>query len=428
MPRRITTEDFIERAKMVHGCRYDYSRVEYLGARTKVTIICPDHGLFKQRADHHLRKVGCPDCGGNKRLTKGSFIQKAKVVHGDRYHYSQVEYKNNSTKIMITCPDHGPFQQTPATHLRGRGCPVCGNLAIGKALRLTAEEFIKKAKSVHGDFYSYSQIEYVDAKTKAKIICPDHGLFRQTPSDHLYQKSGCPRCAGKNVTTELFVENARAIHGDRYDYSQVRYVNPTTKVAIICPDHGPFQQTPNGHLNGSGCLDCGFVASATANRLTKEEFVEKARGIHGDRYDYSEVEYVNAWTNTTIICPEHGPFQQPPTNHLYQRSGCPDCAETGFNPNDRGTLYYIAITTDDGDTRYKIGVTNHSVNERFRIPADRDRIRIVKTWHFAVGRAAAEREATILRQYAGDRYSGADILVGAGNTEIFTHDILGLDK
>ena len=128
----------------------------------------------------------------------------------------------------------------------------------------------------------------------------------------------------------------------------------------------------------------------------------------------------------TIICPEHGPFPQSPNSHL-NGSGCSDCADTGFNPSERGLLYYIAVTTDDGDTRYKIGITNYTVEKRF--PAlDLARIRIIKTWRYAIGRAAAEREAEILKQYAGDRYYGPDILVGAGNTELFTHDILGLDK
>ncbi len=108
-------------------------------------------------------------------------------------------------------------------------------------------------------------------------------------------------------------------------------------------------------------------------------------------------------------------------------TGCPDCAESGFDPSEPGILYYIAVTTDEGDTRYKIGITNLSVEKRFPA-ADLARIRIIKTWRFTVGRVAAEREAEILYQYAGERFYGPDILVGAGNTELFNHDVLGLDK
>ncbi|MDH3339061.1 MAG: hypothetical protein OEM85_01780 [Gammaproteobacteria bacterium] len=105
---------------------------------------------------------------------------------------------------------------------------------------------------------------------------------------------------------------------------------------------------------------------------------------------------------------------------------CPDCAEKGFNPKDTALLYYLAITTDDGDTRYKIGITNRAVEQRFNTP-DLARIRIVKTWRYAIGRAAAEREAEIPCQCAGDEYYGPDILTSGGNSELFTHDILGLD-
>ena len=126
-----------------------------------------------------------------------------------------------------------------------------------------------------------------------------------------------------------------------------------------------------------------------------------------------------------IICPDHGPFEQTPSNHL-SKMNCPDCAESGFNPSDPALLYYLAITTDDGDIRYKIGITNRAVEERFRGP-DLTHIRIIKTWRYAVGRSAVKREAEILSQYSGDKYYGPDILKD-GNTELFTHDILGLDK
>ena len=128
-----------------------------------------------------------------------------------------------------------------------------------------------------------------------------------------------------------------------------------------------------------------------------------------------------------IICPDHGPFLQLPAVHIDKRSGCADCAKTGFNPSEPGLLYYLAITTDDGDTRYKIGITNLSIEERFR-GSDLARIRVVKIWRFAVGRVAAERESEILYKFAGDLYYGPRLLVGAGNSELFAHDILGLDS
>ena len=128
-----------------------------------------------------------------------------------------------------------------------------------------------------------------------------------------------------------------------------------------------------------------------------------------------------------IICPDHGLFLQYQTTTLSKDPVAADCAQTGFNPSEPGLLYYIALTTDDGDTLYKVGITNLSLKKRFPT-IDRTRIRIVKTWQFEVGRDAAKREAEILRRFVRDRYYGTDILVGAGNTEMFTHDVLGIDK
>lgn len=487
MPRRLTTEEFIEKAKAVHGDRYDYSLVKYIGTSTNVVIVCPDHGPFEQWPQKHLMKRGCHSCAGTKKLTSKQFIEKAKSVHGDCYDYSQTKYVAADKKVTIVCRTHGPFTQTPNSHTSGSGCRLCGVKATQLALRsstaefiekarfrhgdrydypsvlyvkartevivicpehgpfevtpnnhiskgsgckacagvlpLTTDSFTEKAKSLHGGRYDYSMVEYVNARTPVTIICPDHGPFPQAPSDHLYQRSGCRTCAGRvPLNTDIFIGKAEAVHGDRYDYSLVDFVRADEPVTIICPDHGPFQQAPENHLYGrSGCQAC-----AGNLLVTTDDFIRKASAVHGDRYDYSETKYVKATEKVKVICSIHGPFRQIPNNHLWNM-GCPDCAETGFNPSEPGLLYYIAIATEEGDTRYKIGITNYTVEQRFRAP-DLARIRVVKTWRYAIGRAAAEREAELLRQYAGDKYCGPDILLSGGNTELFTHDVLGLDK
>ena len=130
---------------------------------------------------------------------------------------------------------------------------------------------------------------------------------------------GCPKCSGKYIpTTEEWIENARNVHGDKYDYSKVKYVGTHTKVCIICPIHGGFEQTPHNHLEGQSCPTCGKCIP------TKEEWITSARKVHGNKYDYSKVEYVNARTKVCIICPEHGEFCQTPHKHL-SGSGCPKC-------------------------------------------------------------------------------------------------------
>ena len=190
---------------------------------------------------------------------------------------------------------------------------------------MTKEEFIEKARKVHGDKYDYSKVDYVNAKTKVCIICPIHGEFWQTPDNHLQGKK-CYKCANKNMTTEDFILKARKVHGDKYDYSKVDYVNTKTKVCIICPKHGEFWQMPNSHLCGSGCILCSYDKLHEIKSFNKEEFIEKAKCIHGDKYDYSKVDYVNAKHKVCIICPTHGEFWQEAHLHTIG-SQCPVCAE-----------------------------------------------------------------------------------------------------
>jgi len=261
-----TTEQFIAEAKAVHGDRYDYSESEYVNSYTKIKIICPEHGSFEQVPYGHLRGQGCPKCGRKKNIksqtkTAEQFIAEAKSVHGDRYDYSDSEYVNCETKVKIICPEHGSFEQRPRIHLNGSGCPKCGLKKFIKSQTKTTEQFIAEAKAVHGDRYGYSESEYVNCKTKVKIICPEHGSFEQAPHIHLGGQ-GCPKCSHKEraksqtKTTEQFIAEAKSVHGDRYDYSDSEYVNCETKVKIICPEHGSFEQSPHNHLQGRGCPTC----------------------------------------------------------------------------------------------------------------------------------------------------------------------------
>lgn len=168
---------------------------------------------------------------------------------------------------------------------------------------------------------------YVRSNLKVTIICKIHGEFEQTPTQHL-RPTKCKQCyltergLKSRSSTEEFIKKARKLHNDRYDYSLVNYVTSQQKVTIICPDHGPFQQTPNIHLRPSNCNKCAIVNTHNALRNTTEEFIEKAKKIHGDRYDYSKVMYINYKTEVMIICKIHGPFQQTPDNHLVGQN-CP---------------------------------------------------------------------------------------------------------
>ena len=277
---KLTTEEFIAKAKAVHGDKYDYSKVEYVDSTTKVCIGCKKHGDFWQKPNIHLQGKGCFKCGREKIATSSrksleQFLQDAKRIHGDRYNYSKVELVNYQTKVIIICPVHGEFTQSPTLHLQGSGCPKCGNER--ESLRMTTEGFIQKAKQIHGDRYDYSKVEYVGNKAKVCIICKEHGEFWQEARMHL-SGCGCPICAGrKKMRTYDFIKKARSVHGDRYDYSKAEYKGNTEKVCIICPEHGEFLQQASNHLKGAGCPKCGFITSSSKQRIwTRERCFELA--------------------------------------------------------------------------------------------------------------------------------------------------------
>ena len=206
-------------------------------------------------------------------------------------------------------------------------------------MKKTKEEFIKDARGIHGNKYDYSKVEYINAKTKVCITCPEHGEFWQTPDKHLNGKCGCKEC-GKIITynkrvysKKKFIEKAKQIHGDKYDYSKVEYVNNHTPICIICPEHGEFWQLPCNHFKGCGCQVCGGNKKWTLN-----EFVERAKEVHGNKYDYSKVKYINCDTKVCIICPEHGEFWQTPSCHINRHYGCPICDESHLEQDIRELL------------------------------------------------------------------------------------------
>ncbi len=161
-----------------------------------------------------------------KKLTTEEFIQKAKLVHGDKYDYSLVEYINSTTKVKIICPIHGTFYQSPNAHLRGSSCKLCGFEYTTKSRKHTNESFINLANKKHNNKYDYSLVDYKQNKIKICIICPIHGKFYQSPNSHL-QSYGCPTCgnlnSGPKLTTEEFIQKAKLVHGNKYDYSLVDY-------------------------------------------------------------------------------------------------------------------------------------------------------------------------------------------------------------
>lgn len=201
--------------------------------------------------EKYLTKPGRLSCKQPQDIKNQWYIQKFQEVHGSAYDYSKVDYKTAKEKVVIICKQHGSFLQSPDNHIKGQGCPVCqGNK------KKTTQQCIEDFKKVHENSYDYSMVQYANCGTKVEIICKTHGSFFQTPSHHLEGK-GCPKCSSTwKKDVGQCIEDFKKVHGDTYDYSQVKYSGQVNKVDIICKEHGVFTQTPNHHLKGVGCPKC----------------------------------------------------------------------------------------------------------------------------------------------------------------------------
>lgn len=345
-------------------------------------------------------------------------------IHNNFYDYSISVYKNSKTKFQYICPKHGIQETTASNHLKGKKCKYCVFEKAGSYNKLDTAEFIKRAKKTHGEKYDYSSAKYTNIHTPIEIICKTHGSFFQSPNSHI-KGHGCIECAGvKLKSTKQFISESKLIHGDTYVYQKTDYCGGKTKVVIICKKHGEFEQYPNAHLKGHGCEECSFNLISLAKRATKEDFIIQANEIHGLKYDYSKVQYINAKNDVQIICKEHGIFLQSPDSHL-RGSGCPGCADYGFNTELPAILYYLKIKHSN-KFYYKIGITNNDVKRRFRKEALSKIVDYIEI-SFTKGRDALVIEQNILKKYS--KYINANNpILKDGNTEIFSIDVLDFAK
>jgi len=212
----------------------------------------------------------------------------------------------------------------------------------------TTDEFIISAKKIHGNKYDYSLVEYINAKIKIKISCKKHGIFEQTPNNHL-RSDGCPLCKkNKKVTLSEFIKRSKETHGNKYDYSQVVYINTKTKVKIICPEHGEFEQQPEKHMKKNACPFCGG-----SNKKTLKIFTEISNIKHNNKYDYTNTVYKNNSTKVEIICPYHGVFVQNPSNHM-KGSGCEKCSKEKQERERENNIYsYSYIFIQKANIKFK---------------------------------------------------------------------------
>ncbi len=205
------------------------------------------------------------------------------------------------------------------------------------AKKVTTEDFILHAKKVHGEKYSYENSKYVNQITKVEILCPIHGRFFQAPKHHVYEGAGCWSCGRETTAKKLiedpseYLQKVKNKYGDKYDYSQVKYVNVRTPITIICKIHGSFSKKA-GDFFHYGCIKCGRLSAGDKLRSNIDNFIKLATVKHGNRYDYSEASYTGAETKVKIICRKHGAFYQLPPQHVLGK-GCMECKNETVNKN-----------------------------------------------------------------------------------------------
>lgn len=319
--KRLTQEEFITRSKLKHGKdKYGYHLVNYINSDINVDIFCNDCGnCFKQKPRHHMDGSGCKNCFRKRnkenhpsRFTKEKFVEKSRKIHGEDYGYDLVNYINDATEVDIYCRKCNKyFKQVAGKHMSGSRCIDC----IHRERTKTTAEFIKEAIEKRGEeFFDYSRVNYINAKTEIDIFCKKkHGWIKITPNNFFNKNYGCPECGKEMMTRKLlkgttpkttkeFIVDAKKIHGEEFIYDHVNYTHCAVEILIGCRKHGLFYQRPNVHLQGKGCPKCNMSKGERVIIRYLEEnnieykFQEKVTGLNvNSRFDFYLTRFNEQW-------------------------------------------------------------------------------------------------------------------------------------
>jgi len=320
----------IKEFEEIHGEIYNYSKINYIDNDSKMIIICPEHGEFRQSSAAHKVGKGCHKCVG-RGLTTQEIIVQFKGVHGNKYDYSRVIYVNNLTKVIIMCPEHGEFEQSPTYHKQGHGCQKCGGNQ-----RLTTNEIIKRLLEIYGDKYDYSKVEYVSNLGVVIVIDRKYG------TEHIINTSLLPKCSVVNAVdkTDYFLRLLKdsGQWNNEYNYSKVEYISNLDGVIVINKKYGTEHIiSPKNLIKGINCV--------SSNAMDRTHYlIKQFKEVHGDIYDYSKMNLKMVGRDKiTIICTEHGEFEQTPNKH-NQGQGCPVCNHGFSKP------YKLSLLNDLSET------------------------------------------------------------------------------
>lgn len=396
--RRLRTCDWVHRARELWGEVYDYSKVDYRGARTPVQVICPTHGSWFPLPMNHVRATaprGCPGCRGGSAKPFAAFVKEARAAHATHYFYDENTYLASTISIRIVCPEHGEFWQIPHVHLRGSGCSRCAKRRVSEATRANSyREVAARISSLSQGSVAVVEGTFEGVNRKAKFICKVHGQYERSVNTALHSTHPCVRCGpGKRTvrpTTEVI--DQLLTRWPQYEVKPFEHSGRSTRVTLACPRHGDFHMLIGSIYRSPGCPRCATARSQAgrnaglkaASQLTlerrRETWIRKAREVHGDEYDYSNVQYSTARIPVRIQCRRHGFFWQPPSTHL--QSGCRVCADEELkglyseryflkNPHDatrEALIYYLRLSWKQHNF-FKVGITRTTLEKRFGLLA-----------------------------------------------------------
>lgn len=313
MPEKLSLDEFINRSNRIFENKYDYSYVDYKNTRTKVCIVCPIHGKFYQTPKLHLHGNGCPLCSPMCAKTSEKFIEDSKKLYGDRYDYSKVNYINNRTPICLIDKEFGEYWETPKKHLSKRG----GYPKRDKINAEKKEKFMAECVSKFGDIYDFSKMEFKGMLKETTIIDKDYGKFDSTPKAILGGYNPLRQALKIQAKKDKFIQMSYLKYRDKYNLSDIGFVNEKTKISILCAEHGVFKRTPNEFLLGKECPSC--------MRFDKNNFIAKATEKYGNKYSYDKVKFPFVDNKICVTCPTHGDFWIKIKDFLYRKE-CPKCA------------------------------------------------------------------------------------------------------
>lgn len=368
------------------------------------------------------------------RMKTEEFIAQSKEKHNDKYTYENTIYVDAKSKISIMCKIHGEFHTTSYRHInRGDGCRECGIIArtLNRSDRISYAKFVEQSNIKHNCRYQYPEQVISTVEDFAKIICTEHGEFSQKVTAHMNTGYGCNKCSyaakvksrTNLITYDSFCKKAINTHGDLYIYPTQVINGNETKVTIVCREHGEFTQLASGHLRGLGCPSCSKYAKKDLSH-----FIQKAKEIHSDKYNYDKFIYGGSNTKGTIVCNEHGEFQQSPNAHIIAEHGCPYCGSGGtygewyFNKyperKDFAAVLYINKMEFNDEQFIKIGITKKDPNKRFKSPTQSGgyKCEVIYNKNMTIFQAW-QIEQKILSLYRDFKYEPQ--LLFAGHTECF---------